>query len=61
MTALAPDFHPDYYDRQEALAEWRAFLNLPDVDSDEYWITVAQEILAPLPAALPYPPEECDF
>lgn len=53
MTALAPDFHPDYHDTQEALAEWRAFMNLLDPSQDEFWRGVMDA-----PAYIP-PEKEC--
>lgn len=40
MAAASSDVHPDYYDRQESLAEWRAFMRLPDVCDDAFWAGV---------------------
>jgi hypothetical protein len=53
MAAAASDVHPDYYDRQEALAEWRAHMFEPEPWDDEFWRGVLD-----VPA---FPPEERGF
>jgi hypothetical protein len=55
VSALAADFHPDYYDRQEALAEWRALQGEPEPWDDSFWAGVISA-----PAYTP-PEKECEF
>jgi hypothetical protein len=55
MAALRSLTEDEWYDRVEAVGEWRALLGAPDVTEDEFWT------LAHGPGVLPPEKEEVEF
>jgi hypothetical protein len=55
MAALR-DLEPDEYDRMEIHGEWRVQTDALDASHDDYWSTVARDVLVPIP-----PMEEVNF